>query len=122
MLASKGVDSEKMWKDVSRSLDCITDITSTINNKLNIHDIDGERNTNVDGEILKCRALLRYSNYLLANSSMDEAYNIYGELLSADMIIVIRKKGSRETRADRAVCLQYVAFRRILVPSPEPRA
>ena len=86
MLASKGVDSQKMWRDVSRSLDSITDITSTINEKLNIHDIDGERNTNVDREISKWRALLRHSNYLLENSSLNEAFNIYGELLSSDMI------------------------------------
>ena len=36
MLASKGVDTEKMWKDVARSLDDIDLISKSLNEKLKL--------------------------------------------------------------------------------------
>ena len=57
MLASKGVDTENMWQIVSRGLDAITAVTSSANEALSYHDIDGERNINMSYEILRFRAL-----------------------------------------------------------------
>ena len=42
MLASKGIDSEKMWRQVSRSLDDIIKINTSANQKLRIHKVDGD--------------------------------------------------------------------------------
>ena len=52
MLASKGVDTEKMWKDAARSLDNIDTISKSLNEKLKFHDIQGNQNTNISFEIL----------------------------------------------------------------------
>ena len=42
MLASKGIDGEKMWQQVSRSLDDIIKINTSANRKLKIHEVDGD--------------------------------------------------------------------------------
>ena len=53
MLASKGVDEEKMWKDVARSLDDIVAISKDLNETLKLHDVQGDRNTDISFEILR---------------------------------------------------------------------
>ena len=42
MLASKRIDSEKMWRQVSRSLVDIIKINASANRKLRIHEVDGD--------------------------------------------------------------------------------
>ena len=42
MLASKGIDSEKMWRQVSQSLNDIIKINTSANQKLRIHKVDGD--------------------------------------------------------------------------------
>ena len=86
MLVSKTDDSEKQWKQVSRSLDDIIKISANVNKKLNIHDVDGERNADMSAEILRWRALLRHTNYLLKHNGKSNAYNMCGEPISSDMI------------------------------------
>ena len=59
MLASKRIDSEKMWRQVSRSLVDIIKINASANRKLRIHEVDGDRHVDLPSEILRWRALLR---------------------------------------------------------------
>ena len=85
MLASKGVDTEKMWKDVARSLDDIDAISKGLNEKLKLHDAQGNRNTNISFEILRWRGLLRHTGYLMEHQNKNLSYNMYGEPLSPDI-------------------------------------
>ena len=57
MLASKGVGTEKMWKDVARSFD----------------------------NILRWRGLLHHTGYLMEHQNKNLSY-VYGEPLSPDII------------------------------------
>ena len=41
MLASKGVDTEKTWKDVARGLDNTDAISKGLNEKLMLKDVQG---------------------------------------------------------------------------------
>ena len=68
MLASKGIDSEKMWWQVSQSLDGIIKINTSANWKLRIHKVDGDRHVDLSSEILRWRTLLRHTNYLLQHT------------------------------------------------------
>ena len=86
MLASKGIDSEKMQRQVSRSLDDIVKINASANQKLRIHEVDGDRHVDLSSEILRWRALLRYTNYLLKHNESTNAYSLCGDVLSSDMI------------------------------------
>ena len=88
MLASKGVDTEKMLKDVARSLDDIDAISKSLNEKLKLHDIQGDRNTNISFEILRWRGLLRHTGYLMEHQIENLSYNMYGEPLSPDIISI----------------------------------
>ena len=86
MLASKGVDKEKMWKDVARSLDDIVAISKDLNEKLKLHDVQGDRNTDISFEILRWRGLLCHTGYLIEHQNKNLSYNMYGEPLSPDVI------------------------------------
>ena len=86
MLASKGVDKEKMWKDVARSLDDIVAISKDLNEKLKLHDVQGDRNTDISFEILRWRGLLCHTGYLIEHQNKNLSYNMYGEPLSPDII------------------------------------
>ena len=86
MLASKGVDKEKMWKDVARSLDDIVAISKDLNEKLKLHDVQGDRNTEISFEILRWRGLLCHTGYLIEHQNKNLSYNMYGEPLSPDII------------------------------------
>jgi len=83
--ASKGVDDEKMWKTVSRSLDDIIKISKRIYVKLHIHDTDGECAVSLSEEITSWRALLRESKYLKSFTDTDVIHNIYGESMSSSL-------------------------------------
>ena len=48
MLPSKGVDTKKIW-----SLDDIDTISKDLNEKLKLHDVQGDQNTNIRFEILR---------------------------------------------------------------------
>ena len=51
MLPSKGVDTKKIW-----SLDDIDTISKDLNEKLKLHYVQGDQNTNIRFEILRwCR-------------------------------------------------------------------
>ena len=65
MLTSKGVDLEKMWREVARSLDDIDEVSKILNEKLSLHEFVGSRNLNMKFQILCWRALLWYTGYLL---------------------------------------------------------
>ena len=52
MFAPKGSDTEIMLRNVSRSLDDIINITKSVNDKLHIHELDGERVTSISFEVL----------------------------------------------------------------------
>ena len=86
MLTSKGVDKEKMWKDVARSLDDIVAISKDLNEKLKLHDVQGDRNTDISFEILRWRGLLCHTGYLIEHQNKNLSYNMYGEPLSPDII------------------------------------
>ena len=86
MLASKGVDKEKMWKDVARSLDDIVAISKDLNEKLKLHDVQGDRNTDISFEILRWRGPLCHTGYLIEHQNKNLSYNMYGEPLSPDII------------------------------------
>ena len=60
MLASKGIDSEKMWREVARSLDEIDEVSKILNEKLSLHEVGGSRNVNIKFEILRWRAFATY--------------------------------------------------------------
>ena len=85
MLRSKGIDSQKMWRQVSRSLDIIK-INASANQKLKIHEVDGDQHVDLSSEILRWRALLRHTNYLLKHNERKNAYSLCGDVLSPDMI------------------------------------
>ena len=86
MLASKGVDTEKMWKDVARSLDDIDATSKGLNEKFKLHGIQGDRNTNISFEILRWRGLLCHTGYLMEHQNKSLSYNMYSEPLSLDII------------------------------------
>ena len=85
MLASKGIDSQKMWRQVSRSLDNIIKINASANQKLKIHEVDGDQHVDLSSEILRWRALLRHTNYLLKHNERKNVYSLCGDVLSPDM-------------------------------------
>ena len=58
MLASKGVNLEKMWREVARSLNDIDEISKKLNKKLSLHEVGGNRNVSINFEILHWQALL----------------------------------------------------------------
>ena len=89
MLASKGVDTEKMWKDVARSLDDIDATSKGLNEKFKLHGIQGDRNTNISFEILRWRGLLCHTGYLMEHQNENLSYDIYGEPLSPDVINIL---------------------------------
>ena len=93
MLASKGIDSEKMWHQVSRSLDDIIKINTSANRKLRIREVDGNRHVDLSSEILRWRALLRHTNYLLKHNGSSNAYSLCGDVLSSDMIDICQNVG-----------------------------
>ena len=86
MLASKGISSEKMWWQVSQSLVDIIKINTSANQKLRIHEVDGDQHVDLSSEILRWRALLRYTNYLLKHKESTNGYSLCGDVLSSDMI------------------------------------
>ena len=86
MFASKVVDSEKMWREVARSLDDIDEVSKILNKKLSFHEVGDSRNVNITFEILRWQALLRHTGYLLEHQGKNLAYNMYGEPLSVDVI------------------------------------
>ena len=53
MLSSKGIDIEKMWQQVSRSLDDIIKINTSANQKLRIHKVGGDRHGDLSSDILR---------------------------------------------------------------------
>ena len=85
MLASKGDVTPSMWQQISRSLDDIVQVSEFANSRLNIHDVDGIRDTNMTLEITRWRSLLRHTNYLMKHSDTPLPYSIDGEVLSRDM-------------------------------------
>ena len=95
MLASKGSDTEVMWRNVSRSLDGMINITKSVNNKLHIHELDGERVTSISFEVLRWRALLRHTNYLVKFAGRNLAYNMYGEPLHRGVINISENAGEK---------------------------
>ena len=90
MLASKGIDSEKMWRQVSRSLVDIIKINTSANRKLRIHEVDGDRHVDLSSEILRRRTFLRHTNYLLKHNGSTNACSLCGDVLSSDMIDICR--------------------------------
>ena len=87
MFASKGVDLEKMWREVAKSLDDIDEVSKIWNKKLSLHDeVLGNRNVSINFEILCWWALLQHTGYLLEHQSRNLVYNMYGEPLCADVI------------------------------------
>ena len=71
ILASKRSDTETMWQNVSCSLDDIINITKSVNDKFHIHDLNGE-----SFKVLRWRALLPYTNYLVKFAGRNLAYDI----------------------------------------------
>ena len=61
MLASKGVDLEKMWREVARSLNDIDKVSKILNETLRLHEVGGSRNVNIKFEILCWQALLQHT-------------------------------------------------------------
>ena len=59
-MAFKGVDSKKMWKEVTRSFDDIEEFSKILNEKLSLHKVGGIGNVNIRLGILHWRALLRH--------------------------------------------------------------
>ena len=86
MLAYKGVDSEKTWREVGRSLDDVDKVSKRLNENLSFHEVGGSRNVNIKFEIFWWWTLLRYTGYLLEHQGKNLAYNMYCEILSADVI------------------------------------
>ena len=86
MHTSKGVDSEKMWREVGRSLDDVGKVSKRLNEKLSFHEVGGSRNVNIKFEILWWWMLLQYTGYLLEHQGKNLAYNMYCEPLNADVI------------------------------------
>ena len=89
-------DTEIMWWNVSRSLDDIINITKSVNDKLHIHELDGERVASISFEVLWWTVLLWHTNYLVKSAGRDLAYNMYDEPLHPDIINISEKaKGKR---------------------------
>ena len=78
-----------MWKDVVRSLDDIDAISKGLNEKFKLHDVQGDRNTNISFEILRWRGLLCHTGYLMEHQNENLSYDIYGEPLSPDVINIL---------------------------------
>ena len=60
---------------MSQSLDDIMNITKSVNNKLYIHQLDGERMTSISFETLQWRAQLQHTNYLVRFDGRNLPYN-----------------------------------------------
>ena len=60
---------------MSQSLDDIMNITKSVNNKLYIHQLDGERMTSISLEALQWRAQLQHTNYLVRFDGRNLPYN-----------------------------------------------
>ena len=60
---------------MSQSLDDIMNITKSVNNKLYIHQLDGERMTSISLEALQWRAQLQHTIYLVRFDGRNLAYN-----------------------------------------------
>ena len=60
---------------MSQSLDDIMNITKSVNNKLYIHQLDGERMTSISFEALQWRAQLQHINYLVRFDGRNLPYN-----------------------------------------------
>ena len=86
MLSSKGTDDEKMWRKVYRSLEYVIEVTKNVNERLTVHDIDGERYVNLTADINSLGAIIRHSTYLTSNLDKHDVYSIYGDKLSDDLI------------------------------------
>ena len=76
MLASKGVDLEKMRREVARNLDDIDEVSKILNKKLSHHEIGSSRNVSIKFEILLWRALLQHTDYLLEHKGKNLAFSI----------------------------------------------
>ena len=73
------------WKEISRCPDEFDEIYSNVSRKLKLTDPDAAKVTNLGGEILAWRAVLRDSNLLKDFNFSNKPKSIYGEELSADM-------------------------------------
>lgn len=76
VLASKGVDLEKMRREVARNLDDIDEVSKILNKKLSHHEIGSSRNVSIKFEILLWRALLQHTDYLLEQKGKNLAFSI----------------------------------------------
>ena len=63
---------------------------------MHIYELDGERVTSISFKVLRWRALLRHTNYLVKFVGRNVAYNMYGEPLHPDVINI--SENAREKR------------------------
>ena len=76
VLASKGVDLEKMRREVARNLDDIDEVSKILNKKLSHHEIGSSRNVSIKFEIILWRALLQHTGYLLEQKGKNLTFSI----------------------------------------------
>lgn len=85
LIAPKGIVNCKTWQTLARCLDEFEDIYASASSKLNIGSKDAPKVINLADEIIKWRAILRMSDYLV-KPSYSLPRSIYDEVLSNDMI------------------------------------
>ena len=66
-------------------------ITKSVNDKLHIHELDGERVASISFEVLWWTVLLQHTNYLVNSAGRNLAYNMYDEPLHPDVISISEK-------------------------------
>ena len=67
-------------------MDDIDEISNILNEKLSLHEVGDSSNVDIKFEILRWRALLRHTGYLLEHQGKNLVYNMYGEPLNTDVI------------------------------------
>ena len=73
---------------------------------MHIYELDGERVTSISFKVLRWRALLRHTNYLVKFVGRNVAYNMYGEPLHPDVINI------SENAREKNPVFQFVARKR----------
>ena len=86
LLAPKGSDKASTGKVLARCLDVFDDIYSVPCERLKLKDSNSSRVTDLQAEVSTWQTVLRSSSFLNKENFGDLPKNMYGELLSADIV------------------------------------
>lgn len=97
LLAPKGPVKASTWKMIARCLDEFDDIYSVSCERLKLKTCDESKSIDLRSEVSKWQSVLRSSSFLSNENFTNSPKNIYGELLSPDIVNLAENARKKRT-------------------------